>query len=95
MDPKILILDDATSSVDVATESRIQDALAQLRVGRTSFVIAQRISTVKNADLVLVLKEGTIVAEGRHDELLESSPEYADLFYSQLENDLPSDRPVT
>lgn len=93
MNPGILILDDATSSVDIATEAQIQRALQDLMVGRTSFVIAQRISTVQNADLVLVLKEGRIVAEGQHEELLEISPEYADLYYSQLTNDLQSGNP--
>ena len=85
--PRILILDDSTSSVDVATEYQIQQALEQLMVGRTSFVIAQRISTVRNADLILVLDKGRIVARGTHDELLESSEIYADIYSSQLLED--------
>jgi ATP-binding cassette subfamily B protein len=86
-DPRILILDDSTSSVDVATESRIQAALEQLMVGRTSFVIAQRISTVRSADQILVLDQGRVVASGTHAELLESSEIYADIYSSQLVDD--------
>ncbi|TME33917.1 MAG: ABC transporter ATP-binding protein [Chloroflexi bacterium] len=86
-DPRILILDDSTSSVDVATEYQIQQALEQLMVGRTSFVIAQRISTVRNADLILVLDKGRIAARGTHEELLETSEIYADIYSSQLHDD--------
>jgi ATP-binding cassette subfamily B protein len=86
-DPRILILDDSTSSVDVATEYQIQRALEQLMVGRTSFVIAQRISTVRNADQILVLDKGRIAAHGTHDELLETSEIYADIYSSQLVDD--------
>jgi ATP-binding cassette subfamily B protein len=86
-DPRILILDDSTSSVDVATEYQIQQALEQLMVGRTSFVIAQRISTVRNADQILVLDKGRIAARGSHEELLESSEIYADIYTSQLVDD--------
>jgi ATP-binding cassette, subfamily B, multidrug efflux pump len=86
-DPRILILDDSTSSVDVATEYQIQQALEQLMVGRTSFVIAQRISTVRNADQILVLDKGQIVARGTHEELLESSEIYAEIYSSQLLDD--------
>jgi ATP-binding cassette subfamily B protein len=87
MDPRILILDDSTSSVDVATEARIQQALDRLMLGRTSFVIAQRISTVLNADQILVLERGQLVAQGRHADLLESSPIYAEIYRSQLVED--------
>jgi len=87
MDPRILILDDATASVDVATELKIQQALDKLMEGRTSFVIAQRISTVLNADLILVLERGRIVARGRHHELMETSPQYAEIYHSQLVDD--------
>jgi ATP-binding cassette subfamily B protein len=84
LNPRILILDDSTSSVDVQTESQIQAALDKLMKGRTSFVIAQRISTVVNADLILVMDKGKIVARGRHGELLEESEIYADIYNSQL-----------
>jgi ATP-binding cassette subfamily B protein len=84
LDPRILILDDSTSSVDFSTEERIQQALDELMKGRTSFIIAQRISTVLNADQILVLDKGRIVARGTHEELMESSPIYAEIYYSQL-----------
>jgi ATP-binding cassette subfamily B multidrug efflux pump len=87
LDPQILILDDSTSSVDVATEYQIQQALDQLMKGRTSFVIAQRISTVLNADLILVLDKGRIVARGNHEELMDSSPIYVEIYNSQLVED--------
>jgi len=87
LDPRLLILDDSTSSVDLTTEAQIQDALDLLMKGRTSFVIAQRISTVMNADLILVLDKGTIAAQGRHAELLEESPIYAEIYNSQLVED--------
>jgi ATP-binding cassette subfamily B protein len=84
MDPHILILDDSTASVDLATEAQIQTALDELMKGRTSFVIAQRITTVINADLILVLDKGEIVARGKHEELLEESEIYAEIYSSQL-----------
>ncbi len=87
MDPRILILDDSTSNVDLATEVQIQQALTRLMQGRTSFVIAQRISTVRNADLILVLDKGQIVAQGTHQELMENSPIYAEIYSSQLVED--------
>jgi len=90
MDPHILILDDSTSSVDTVTEYQIQQALTQLMKGRTSFVIAQRISTVRNADLILVLDKGEVVARGKHEELMEDSPVYAEIYNSQLVEDVPS-----
>lgn len=85
LDPHILILDDATSSVDYETEYRIQQALERLMQGRTSFVIAQRIATVLNADQILVLDQGRVVARGTHEELLEGSPIYAEIYCSQLQ----------
>lgn len=87
LNPHILILDDSTSSVDLATEAKIQDALDLLMKNRTSFVIAQRISTVMNADQILVLDKGQIVAQGKHEELLETSEIYADIYCSQLIDD--------
>ena len=87
LNPRILILDDSTSSVDLATEVHIQRALDRLMKGRTSFVIAQRISTVVNADLILVLDQGRIVARGTHEELMESSPIYVEIYNSQLVDD--------
>ncbi|HUS15935.1 MAG TPA: ABC transporter ATP-binding protein [Chloroflexia bacterium] len=87
LNPRILILDDSTSSVDLATEYRIQQALDRLMDGRTSFVIAQRISTVLNADQILVLDKGQVVARGTHEELLESSEIYSEIYSSQLLDD--------
>jgi|JFJP01.1.fsa_nt_gi ATP-binding cassette subfamily B protein len=84
LDPRILILDDSTSSVDVTTESYIQAALETLMKGRTSFVIAQRISTVINADKILVLDKGQVVAQGRHAQLMEEEPIYAEIYNSQI-----------
>ena len=86
-DPRILILDDSTSSVDVATEVIIQNALDLLMEGRTSFVIAQRISTVVNADQILVLDRGRIVDRGSHEELMATSEIYTDIYHSQLVED--------
>ena len=91
LNPHILILDDSTSSVDLTTEAQIQDALDTLMKGRTSFVIAQRISTVMNADLILVLDKGQVVASGKHKELMEESEIYAEIYNSQLVEDAASD----
>jgi ATP-binding cassette subfamily B multidrug efflux pump len=87
MNPRILILDDSTSSVDSVTEYEIQKALDRLMQGRTSFVIAQRISTVRNASQILVLDRGQIVAQGQHADLLENNPVYAEIYNSQLIED--------
>lgn len=87
LNPRILILDDSTSSVDMQTEYHIQQALDHLMEGRTSFVIAQRISTVLNADQILVLDKGRVVAQGTHQELLERNPIYAEIYHSQLVDD--------
>lgn len=84
MDPRILILDDATSSVDSETEFHIQSALETLMRGRTSFVIAQRLSTTKQADLILVLKDGQIIERGTHLELLARDGHYARIYDVQL-----------
>ena len=85
-DPSILILDDSTSAVDVRTEARIHEALARDPDRRTCIIVAQRISTVLNADKILVLDDGKIVAEGPHRELLNSSPIYREIYESQTEN---------
>jgi ATP-binding cassette subfamily B protein len=82
--PKILILDDSTSAVDIETEIKIEKALDELLKDTTSFVIAQRISTVLNADKILVLDEGKIVAEGTHSQLIDTSPIYREIYDSQL-----------
>ncbi|MES0326217.1 MAG: ABC transporter ATP-binding protein [Candidatus Bathyarchaeia archaeon] len=82
--PKILILDDSTSAVDVETETKIEEALEELMADTTSFIIAQRISTVLNADKILVLDEGKIVAEGNHTQLMDTSPIYKEIYDSQL-----------
>jgi len=83
-DPRILILDDATASVDTATERLIQKALTNLMQGRTSFVIAQRLSTVRTANLIVVLDRGRISAAGDHETLLQTSELYAGIYYGQL-----------
>ncbi|MEP7284363.1 MAG: ABC transporter ATP-binding protein [Chloroflexota bacterium] len=87
LDPRLLILDDSTSSVDLVTEAHIQKALDNLMRGRTSFVIAQRISTVVNADQILVLEKGQVVAHGKHEDLMENSAIYAEIYNSQLVGD--------
>jgi ATP-binding cassette subfamily B multidrug efflux pump len=84
--PKILILDDSTSAVDIETETKIQSALQQNLHHRTSFVVAQRISTVLNADKILVIDKGQIAAQGTHAQLIKSSPIYQEIYDSQLGN---------
>ena len=91
LNPRLLILDDSTSSVDLITEYKIQKALDRLMEGRTSFVIAQRISTVLNADMILVLDKGKVVETGKHEELMESSAIYAEIYNSQLVGDAEID----
>ncbi len=84
-DKPMLILDEATSSVDTRTEQQIQNAMDELMKNRTSFVIAHRLSTIKNSDLILVMKDGDIIESGTHDELLEKNGFYADLYNSQFD----------
>jgi ATP-binding cassette subfamily B protein len=91
--PKILILDDSTSAVDVETETKIQDAMEATRYQRTTFVVAQRISTVLKADKIIVIDEGRIVAEGTHRELLAGSPIYQEIYDSQLGGGVQLDEP--
>jgi ATP-binding cassette subfamily B multidrug efflux pump len=83
-DPSILILDEATSSVDTRTEVHIQEALLRLMEGRTSFVIAHRLSTVRNADKILVVNDGEIIERGTHEELLAQRGFYHNLYMSQF-----------
>jgi len=90
LDPRILILDDSTSSVDLKTEAHIQAALERLMKNRTSFVIAQRISTVQTADVIIVLDKGRVAAMGKHADLLECEPIYSEIYHSQLVEDIPA-----
>ncbi|YCI24946.1 ABC transporter ATP-binding protein/permease [Paenibacillus sp. Z6-24] len=83
-DPAILVLDEATSSIDTVTEIRIQEGLQRLMEGRTSFVIAHRLNTIRSADQILVLRDGQIMEKGSHEQLLEQGGFYSDLFHSQL-----------
>ena len=82
--PKVMILDEATSSIDTKTEKDIQAVISQLMKGRTSFVIAHRLSTIRNADLILVMKDGDIVEQGNHDELMTVNGIYANLYNTQF-----------
>lgn len=82
--PPMLILDEATSSIDTCTEQHIQHAFAQLMQGRTSFIVAHRLSTIKNADMILVMKDGDIIEKGKHDELVARGGFYAALYNSQF-----------
>ena len=83
--PPMLILDEATSSIDTRTEVRIQKAFARMMQGRTSFIVAHRLSTIREADVILVMKDGHIVEQGNHDELLAAGGFYAKLYNSQFE----------
>ena len=76
----MLILDEATSSIDTRTELRIQKAFARLMQGRTSFIVAHRLSTVKDADLILVMRDGSVIEQGTHDELLKQKGFYTTLY---------------
>lgn len=94
IDPRILILDDSTASVDSETEHMIQQALRTLMAGRTSFVIAQRLSTVRDADLVLVFQDGSITQRGRHDDLVEQTGFYRELYDLQMRDQDDAQRAV-
>jgi ATP-binding cassette subfamily B multidrug efflux pump len=85
VNPRILILDEATSSVDTRTEVLIQKAMEDLMKGRTSFIIAHRLSTIRNADIILVMKDGDIVEQGNHEDLLAANGFYKTLYQSQFD----------
>ena len=89
-DPRILVLDEATASVDTITEQKIQRAIDTIIRGRTSIVIAHRLSTVRDADIILVVKEGRIIEQGRHDELLAAHGHYYRLYTRQYEDEATS-----
>ena len=80
----MLILDEATSSIDTRTELKIQDAFAKLMKGRTSFIVAHRLSTIRDADIILVMKDGNVIEKGNHDELIANRGFYYDLYNSQF-----------
>ena len=82
--PPMLILDEATSSIDTRTELKVQDAFLKLMQGRTSFIVAHRLSTIRTADLILVMNAGNIVEQGTHEELLEKGGFYAELYNAQF-----------
>ncbi len=84
--PPILILDEATSSIDTRTEKKVQDAFAKLMQGRTSFIVAHRLSTIQDADVILVMKDGNIIEQGNHETLLAQNGFYKKLFESQFEH---------
>ena len=83
--PPMLILDEATSSIDTRTERKVQSAFAALMQGRTSFIVAHRLSTIREADVILVMRDGHIIEQGKHDELLAKNGFYAKLYNSQFE----------
>ena len=83
--PPMLILDEATSSIDTRTEIKIQNAFAKLMEGRTSFIVAHRLSTIQSADVILVMKDGHIIEQGNHEELLAKNGFYHKLYYSQFD----------
>ena len=87
MNPPILILDEATSSIDTRTELKVQDAFAALMKGKTSFIVAHRLSTIKNADIILVMKDGNIIEQGSHDDLMKAGGFYKELYLSQWADD--------
>lgn len=84
--PPMLILDEATSSIDTRTEMLIQEAFDRLMQGRTSFIVAHRLSTIRNADEILVMKDGSIIEQGTHDELMKKGGFYHTLYNSQFVN---------
>ena len=83
-DAPIIILDEATSSIDTRTEIKIQEAFARLMQGRTSFIVAHRLSTIREADVILVMRDGHIIEQGNHEQLLQQNGFYATLYNSQF-----------
>ncbi len=83
--PPMLILDEATSSIDTRTERQIQDAFDTMMIGRTTFIVAHRLSTIQKADQIIVMKDGNIIEQGNHEELLKKNGFYHNLYYSQFE----------
>ena len=82
--PPMLILDEATSSIDTRTEMKIQEAFAAMMKGRTSFIVAHRLSTIREADVIIVMKDGRIIEQGNHESLLQKNGFYASLYNSQF-----------
>ena len=82
--PPMLILDEATSSIDTRTEIKVQEAFQRMMEGRTSFIVAHRLSTIRQADVILVMKEGNIIEQGTHEELLQKGGFYKNLYESQF-----------
>ena len=82
--PPMLILDEATSSIDTRTELKVQEAFARLMQGRTSFIVAHRLSTIREADVILVMRDGNIIEQGNHESLLAKGGFYAELYNSQF-----------
>ena len=83
--PPMLIVDEATSSIDTRTELKIQDAFSRMMKGRTSFIVAHRLSTIRDADVILVMKDGNVIEQGKHEELLAAGGFYANLYNSQFD----------
>ena len=82
--PPMLILDEATSSIDTRTEMKIQEAFGRMMVGRTTFVVAHRLSTIRESDLILYMQDGQVLEQGTHESLLAKNGYYAKLYYSQF-----------
>ena len=83
--PPMLILDEATSSIDTRTERQIQNAFDTMMIGRTTFIVAHRLSTIQKADQIIVMNDGHIIEQGKHEELLKKNGFYHNLYYSQFE----------
>ena len=86
-DPEIIVLDEATSSIDSETEMLIQSALNTVLEGKTAFIVAHRLSTIRKADMILVVRDGKIIQRGTHRELMEQGGYYADLYNKQFETE--------